>query len=183
MGARTGQRQVEVGAAAEAAPAVIVHDAAQAEAALAAAGPRGVLLLSAPGAAGSLGAAWFLALVAQAARAQPQARHWAALDCGDAPGHALAAIRAGARLLILDPACPAFACITEAATEAGARIWPARPPAMDLARVDPQRAGGRRKLAEWLAAEPGDNAITLGYTGKNPKQAVERDIRCSSRPR
>lgn len=179
MGARTGQRQ----AAAEAAPAVIVHAPAQAEAALAAAGPRGVLLLSAPGAAGSLGAAWFLALVARAAQAWPGAQYWAALDCGDAPGHALAAIRAGARLLILDPGCPAFPAVAAAATEAGARIWPKRPPALDLARLDPQRPGGHRKLSEWLAEGPGDNPVTLGYTGKNPKQAEERDSRCSSRPR
>ncbi len=150
MGAGTGQRQLGAGAAAEAAPAVIVHDPAQAEAALAAAGPRGVLLLSAPGAAGSLGAAWFLALVARAAAAWPGARHWAALDCGDAPGHALAAIRAGARLLILDPACPAFPAVAAAAAEAGAVVWPVRPPALDLRRLDPQHPGGRAKLAAWL---------------------------------
>lgn len=150
MGARTGQRQAQGDRAAEAAPAVTVHDAAQAEAALAAAGPRGVLLLSAPGAAGSLGAAWFLAMVARAAQAQPQARYWAALDCADAPGHALAAIRAGARLLILDPACPAFPAVAAAAAEAGAAIWGARPPALDLRRLNPRRPGGWAKLAAWL---------------------------------
>ena len=132
-------------------PAVVVHAAAEAEAALALAGPRGVLLLSAPGAACSMGAAWFLALVRQAATAAaPGVAHAAALDCGDAPGHALAALRAGARLLILDPACPAFAAVAAAAGEAGAAVWPGRPAALDLRGLDLGRPGARAKLAAWL---------------------------------
>jgi hypothetical protein len=137
-----------------AAPAVVVHDAAGARAALALAAPRGVLLLSAPGAAGSLGAAWFLALVRRAAAdAAPGAPpHWAALDCADDPGPALAALRAGARLLVLDPACPAFAAVAAAAAEAGATVWPARPaPALDLRDLDLRRPAGRARLAAWLA--------------------------------
>jgi hypothetical protein len=162
MGAMTGQRQPPPHPA-EAAPAVVVHAAEQAAAALAAAaGPCGVLLLSAPGAAGSLGAAWFLALVARAAAEVPGRRHWAALDCGDAPGHALAAIRAGVRLLILSPACPAFPGVQAAAAEADATLWPARPSALDLAGLDLRREGGRRRLADWLAGAPGDNPPTLG---------------------
>ncbi|MBV1798001.1 hypothetical protein [Siccirubricoccus sp. G192] len=149
MGAGTGQRQEG------AAPAVTVHSVAQAAAALAAAGqggvPGGVLLLSAPGAAGSLGAPWFLAMIADAATAQPGVPHRAALDCGDAPGQALAALRAGARLLILDPACPGFAAVAAAAAETGAKVWPARPASLDLGRSDPGRPGGRRRLAAWLA--------------------------------
>lgn len=141
------------------APAVVVHAPGQARAALDLAGPRGVVLLSPPGAAGGMGAAWFLALVAEAraaaagsASAREPPPHWAALDCADAPGSALAALRAGARLLVLDPAAPAFPAVTAAAAEVGAAVWPARPPALDLgARFDPERAaGGRRRLAEWL---------------------------------
>ena len=122
--------------------------------ALALAGPRGVLLLSAPGAAGSLGAAWFLAIVGQAAAANPKVAHWAALDCGDAPGHALAALRAGARLLVLDRGCAAFPAVAAAAAEVGATLWTARPAALDLARLDLRRAGARRLLAGWLTAAP-----------------------------
>lgn len=131
-------------------PAVVAHDTAQATAALRLAGPRGVLLLSAPGAAGSLGAGWFLAMARQAAEAVPGVPHQAGLDCGDAPGHALAALRAGARLLILDPACPAFAAVAAAAAETGARVWTARPPALDLRGLDLRRPGGRARLVAWL---------------------------------
>ncbi|WP_135469305.1 hypothetical protein [Crenalkalicoccus roseus] len=132
-------------------PAVVVHDAAQAAAALALAGPGGVLLLSAPGAAGSLGAAWFLALVRRAAEGAPGVPHAAALDCAEAPGHALAALREGARLVVLDPACPAFPAVAAAAAEIGAAVLPARPPALDLRDLDLRRPGGRAKLARWLS--------------------------------
>lgn len=135
-------------------PVVVVHDAAGAAAALALAGPRGVLLLSAPGAAAGLGPAWFLGMVARAAAGQALTPGpvEAALDCGDAPGHALAALRAGARLLVLDGACPAHAAVAAAAAERGARVLPARPaPALDLRGIDPARPGGRARLAAWLA--------------------------------
>jgi hypothetical protein len=131
-------------------PAVVVHGLAEALAALDLAGPRGVLLLSAPGAAGSLGPGWFLAIIAAAAAARPGVPHRAALDCADAPGAALAALRAGARLLVLDPECPAFAAVLGAAKESGAAVWPARPPALDLGRLDLRKPGGRNKLAGWL---------------------------------
>ncbi|MCO6420031.1 hypothetical protein JYK14_28325, partial [Siccirubricoccus sp. KC 17139] len=62
-------------------PAVVIHAAAEAAAALAAAGPAGVTLLSAPGAAGFLGPAWFQALVAGAAAAHRGVPHLAVLDC------------------------------------------------------------------------------------------------------
>jgi hypothetical protein len=142
-------------------PAVVVHDPSQAAAALAAAGPLGVLLLSAPGAAGSLGPGWFLALVRQAmAGAPPGVPHRAALDCADAPGHALAALRAGARLLVLDPSAPAFPGVVAAAAEIGAEVLAARPPALDLRRLDLRRPGGRATLAAWLAA--GDEHVVGG---------------------
>jgi hypothetical protein len=137
------------------APAVVVHETEGALAALALADPgRGVLLLSAPGAAGSLGAPWFLALVRQAVAATPPPLppFQAALDCADAPGQALAALRAGARLLILDPACPAYGAVAAAAAETGAAVWPARPgAALDLRSVDLRRPAGRARLAAWLA--------------------------------
>ncbi len=139
------------------APAVVAHTAGHASAALEAAGPRGVVLLSAPGAAGAMGAAWFLALVARAhegfgERGAAPPPHWAVLDCGDAPGFALSALRSGARVLVLDPAVPAFPAVAAAAAEAGAALWPGRPPALDLGRLDLRSAGGtgQRRLAEWL---------------------------------
>jgi len=135
-------------------PAVTVHGLRDAEAALAAAGPAGVLLLSAPGAAGFAGPEWFLALTAEAARRHP-GRPWAAmLDCADRPGTALAALRAGARWIALDGASPAFAAVAAAAAEVGARLLPAAPPSLDLARLDLRRRGDAARLAAWLAAAP-----------------------------
>ncbi|WP_206035544.1 hypothetical protein [Roseomonas sp. HF4] len=141
-------------------PAVTVHGLHQAEAALAAAGPRGVLLLSAPGAVGFAGPAWFLALAAEASRRHPGRRMAAALDCADAPGTALAALRAGATIVVLDGACPAFPALTAAAAEAGARLLPGRPRALDLGRLDLRRRADLARLAAWLATEaPQDGAI------------------------
>jgi hypothetical protein len=146
----SGQRQTG--------PAVVVRGAAEAAAALAVAEGRPVLLLSAPGAAGLLGPAGWRALVARAESQAPGASCADALCCGDAPGLALAALRAGCQILVLDGACPAFAAVAGAAAEAGVTLWPARPPAFDLAGLDLGRSGGRAKLAEWLAANPHDSA-------------------------
>jgi len=133
-------------------PAVVVHGAEQARAALAAAGPRGLVLLSAPGAAAWLGAPVFLAIVAAAAVPGVPCR--AVLDCGADPGHALAALRAGCRTLVLDPSVPAFGQVVAAAATLGATVWPARPPALDLATLDLRRPAQRARLAAWLAGQP-----------------------------
>lgn len=134
-------------------PAVVVHALHQAQAALAAAGPRGVLLLSAPGAGGFAGPGWFLALVAEARRLHADVRCTAALDCADAPGSALAALRAGVRVIVLDGNSPAFGAVAAAAAEWGAAVLPVRPPAFDLGRADPARRDDRARLAAWLAME------------------------------
>ncbi|WP_244458747.1 hypothetical protein [Roseomonas fluvialis] len=132
-------------------PAVTVHGLAGARAALAAAGPRGVLLLSAPGAGAFAGAAWFLGVVAAAAR--PGVPHQGAIDCADAPGAALAALRAGARLVVLQGGCPSFAAVAAAAAGCGARLLPERPPSLDLGRLDLQRRDDLARLSAWLALE------------------------------
>jgi hypothetical protein len=135
-------------------PAVTVHGLAQARAALAAAGPQGVLLLSALGAGGFAGPGWFHALVAQAAAAHPGVPHAAALDCADQAGSALAALRAGLRLVVLDGACPAFAAVAAAAAQTGARLLPARPASLDLGTLDLRRRADRARIDAWLAMEP-----------------------------
>ncbi|WP_207191724.1 hypothetical protein [Paracraurococcus ruber] len=132
-------------------PAVTVHDAAGAALALGLAGPRGALLLSAPGAGGSLGAPWFLALVAAAAASHPDVIHRAVLDCADAPGPALLALRSGVAEVVLDPGCPAFGQVAAVAAALGARLRPARPPALDLGALDLRRPAARARLAAWLA--------------------------------
>ncbi|MFT8247056.1 hypothetical protein [Roseomonas sp. BN140053] len=131
--------------------AVVVHGLAEAEAALLAAGPAGVVLLSAPGAAAWPGPATLLAVVAAAAARHPGVPHAAVLDCGAAPGLALLALRSGWRRIVLSPDCAAFEQVAGAAAALGAAVLPARPEALDLGRLDLQRPGGRALLARWLA--------------------------------
>ena len=159
MATGTGQRRrhppetgVETVAGGDDPPAVTIHAPAEAALALSLAGKRGVLLLSAPGAAGYLGPAWFLAMVAAAVAAGPDVPHKPVLDCADAPGQALGALRAGLRDLVLDSACPAFAQVEAAAAACGARLRPVRPASLDLGRLDLSREGAQAHLAVWLAA-------------------------------
>jgi hypothetical protein len=151
MGGAAGQR-------AELPQAVVIRGAAEAVTALTLAGGRPVLLLSAPGAAAMLGAAGWRALVSHAAAAVPDARFADALCCGAAPGHALAALREGCRIVVLDGACPAFAAVASAAAEAGATLLAARPPALDLRGLDLRRPVAQAGIAQWLAASPDDSA-------------------------
>jgi len=119
-------------------PAIVVHSLADAVAALAPGLP--VTVLSAPGAGIFAGAGWWRALVAAARATHPATVCVDVLDCADAPGMAMAAIRAGQALLVLDPACPAFARVAALAT-----VLPARPPALDLGE-----RGAARRLHLWL---------------------------------
>jgi len=139
------------------APALVVRDAAAATAALALSSSREVLLLSAPGAAGFLGAGGWRALVAAAARGAPEAPFRDALCCADAPGLALAALRGGCRMLVLDGACAAFGQVAGAASQLGATLLPARPAALDLSALDLAAPHGRRILAAWLTGRPDDS--------------------------
>lgn len=130
---------------------VVVHDAAQATAALAAAAESlpqdaSLLLLSAPGAALYLSPRLFLAITGPAL-----ANMLPVLDCGTAAGHALAALRAGCPGLVLAP-CPSFAAVAAAAAEAGTWLSPAPPPALDMATLRPGLARDDARLHAWLAA-------------------------------
>ena len=116
--------------------------------------PGPALLVSVPGAGLALGPAGWRALVARAAALAPGAAFEDALCCADAPGAALAALRAGCRLLILDGTVPAFGQVAAAAAQSGARLLAARPPALDLEGVRLDRTGGRERLLGWLRAAP-----------------------------
>ena len=146
-----GQRQAGL------APALVVRDATEAAAALALAAGQEVLLLSAPGAAGFLGAGGWRALAAAAARGAPGAPFRDALCCAAAPGLALAALRAGCRMLVLDGACAGFGPVAGAASQLGATLLPARPAALDLGALDLGMPHGRRILAAWLSGRPDDS--------------------------
>jgi hypothetical protein len=126
-------------------PAVIIHGARDVAFALEVAAGRPLALLSAPGAAGYLGVAGFLALLApHGALAQ------GILDAGAAPGHALAALRAGLPRVVLAPHVPAWAAMAALAEGMGATLLATAPPALDLARVDFEAPRGRVHLARWL---------------------------------
>ncbi len=75
----------------------MVHSLAHARAAASAAtdAGRAITIASAPGAGAYAGGAWFAEVIAQARTAYPDAQFDAILDCADAAGWTLAAIRAG----------------------------------------------------------------------------------------
>ena len=129
------------------AQAVVVHGLEQATMALAEALP--VTLLSAPGAGAYAGAGWWRAMIATARAVHPATPCQDVLDCGNAPGRAMAAIRAGQTILVLDPACPAFARVAMLAA-----VLPRRPPALDLAE-----RGAERRLRAWLSHRPDDGPL------------------------
>ncbi len=123
--------------------AIIVHSLAHARAAVRAAAAHGVpvTLFSGPGAAGYAGPEWFRELIAAATAEHPTARVTAVLDCGAAPGHALAALRAGLKAIRIEADPAVGERIAELAADYGARVAPAAGDALDLAAaVDPDAA-------------------------------------------
>ena len=122
------------------APAVTVHGANHARAALAPGLP--VTLLSAPGAALYAGCLWWRALLQAVNHTGP-----ALLDCADAPGRAAEALRLGLSGVVLAP-CPAWDEIAALAAAQGALLLTTRPPALDLAAP-----GALHRLPAWLASE------------------------------
>lgn len=125
--------------------AVIAHSAEQVAAVRRLAGQRPGLFLSAPGAAGFMGVSGFRAMLEVGGAAGQ-----GLLDAADAPGHALAALGAGLRLVVLEPQLAAFPALAAAFAREGARLLPEPPPALDLARVDLSKPQGQRHLARWL---------------------------------
>jgi len=124
-------------------PAVVVHGLSDARAALALAEP--VTLLSARGAALYAGCGWWRALVTHARAEFPMASFIDVLDCADASGLALAALRIGQHILVLSDDAPGRAAVTAIATARGATVLADRPPALDLAM-----RGTLHRLPGWL---------------------------------
>lgn len=131
------------------APAIVVHQPAHAEAALAAAEElaRPVVLWSPPGAAAYLGAAYFQAMIARALSAHPGAQALAVLDCGERAGDALGALRQGLGAVCFRGSGALAGKLREIARQRGALVLEARPEALDLAAVD-DAAGACRKLLQ-----------------------------------
>ena len=133
-------------------PRFIVHSLAHAEAALRAARERGVpIILESPrDAARFWGAPYFLALIAQAHAAVPEARFEAVLDCGTAPGLAMEALRRGVRIVRLRDSNEMMARVADMAHRVGARLEPGPCPdgAHDLDQSRDPGEAARRFLVE-----------------------------------
>jgi hypothetical protein len=124
-------------------PVVTIHGLDDARAVLVSGRP--VTLLSAPGAALAGGVLWWRAVVNAARIAHPGCAMIDILDCADAPGAAMAALRAGQRHLVLWPG-PAWDRVAGAAHVLGASVLARRPASLDLAE-----RGARRVLAAHLS--------------------------------
>ncbi len=114
--------------------AVVVHGLAHALAAVEAAARLSVpvTLVSAPDAAGYAGAAWFLAVVRRASAARPQVAVSTVLDCGDAPGLVLGALREGCRRVRFTGPAATAARLGDIAAQLGATVETGAIEALDL---------------------------------------------------
>jgi hypothetical protein len=128
-------------------PAVIVHGLADATAALAP-GLK-VTLLSAPGAALFAGCLWWRHVVVAARTEYPHTETIDILDCADAPGLAMGALRSGVHRLVLWPQAPGQAKVAATAAAQGGFVLPQAPPALDLAQHN-----AIRRLDAWLRQPP-----------------------------
>jgi len=128
---------------------VRVHTVQHARAALAAASELGkpVTLISAKGAAATLGAGYFRKMI-DAARADfPDAAAEAILDCGDDPGYALAALQEGMEAIRVDAPVDVRRKIDDIAVQCGARLDTDDDDALDLLDIVDAEAAAR----DWLA--------------------------------
>jgi hypothetical protein len=137
-------------------PAVVVHGLPHARTVLAAG--RAVTLLSAPGAALYAGCGWWRALVERARSEHPGIAVDDILDCADASGLALGALRSGQRLIVLDPIAPGWRSVASIAASLGGAVLGVRPPALDMAN-----RGAARGLHDWLhTRSDGDSGGAVG---------------------
>ena len=105
-----------------------------------------IALWSPPSGAAQMGPLWFQQMIALIGEEFPDVPVEAVLDCGDAPGHALAALRQGVPLIALT-ARPAIRRKIEAiATAGGARL--VRRPARIFELASP--SGDDAALKKWL---------------------------------
>ena len=132
--------------------AVTVISLAQADAALSAAENlcAEITLISAPDAAASVGPGWFDAVVTLATSRFPAAKYIAILDCGNAPGDALAALRHGIKFIRY---CGAKqAAITEIAKKYGANVVQTRPKSLDLSDAEGEKQDPITACCSWLSS-------------------------------
>jgi fructose/tagatose bisphosphate aldolase len=128
--------------------AIRVHSAADACAALRAAASLNlpVTLISAPAAAGYAGASYFAALIALARAEVPDVAVTEVLDCGEAPGHVLGALRQGLKRVRFCGDRDTAAKLAAIAKAQDATVITEDVPALDLARVEDAEAACRTWL-------------------------------------
>lgn len=124
-------------------PAVIVHGAADAKAALGPGLP--VTLLSSSGAALFAGCLWWREVVAAARADYPGTDATDILDCADASGLAMGALRSGVCRLVLWPDAPGWGAVAAIAHAQGGFVLQRPPTALDLASRN-----AIRRLPAWL---------------------------------
>lgn len=90
-----------------------------------------ITLCSAPDAAASLGPAWFRDIILGLEQTYPDVDMEAVLDCGDAAGHALAALRAGVRIIRFSGTAKTARKIEDIAGTYGARLVRRSPRILD----------------------------------------------------
>jgi hypothetical protein len=123
--------------------AVIVHGLADARAALAPGIP--VTLLSAPGAALFAGCVWWREMVALARASYQHTPAIDILDCADASGLAIGALRSGVCRLVLWPDAPGWSAVAAIAEGLGGFVLSQAPVALDLSHRN-----ALRQLVAWL---------------------------------
>lgn len=136
---------------------VIVHDLAHALAAMEAASMLGVAvtLRSAPGAADHLGSGAFRAIVDRACEQWPDVSVTAVLDCADAAGHALGALRIGIRVIRFHGHRSVRRKLADIAAQTGARLDRDRRRALDLLDCPDPLAACRAWLSRRRVTQPG----------------------------
>jgi hypothetical protein len=124
-------------------PAVIVHGVEDAKAALAPGLP--VTLLSAPGAAMFAGCLWWREIVVLARASHQHTEAIDILDCADASGMAMGALRSGVCRLVLWPDAPGWDAVAAIAERQGGFVLSQAPAALDLGHRN-----ATRRLHGWL---------------------------------
>lgn len=104
-----------------------------------------VTLLSAPGAGLFAGCLWWREMVAAARVSSVMNGTIDVLDCADASGLALGALRCGMKRLVLWPDAPAWAAVAEIARREEGFVLRRAPDALDLAKRNAIRG-----LHAWL---------------------------------
>ena len=153
MARETTRQESDAGAVRPGRP-VIVHDLSHAVAALQAASELGVpvTLRSAPGAADYLGSGTFKAIVDVARERWPDVPVTAVLDCADAAGYALGALRIGIKVVRFRGRPAVRRKLADIAARSGARLDADRRAALDLLDCPDPLSDCR----EWLAGHRSD---------------------------